>query len=102
MGGSFVTSLRRRVALRAVAVAASAAMGAAAPLALASPASAHHPIVNGTADCDETTGEWVVTWTVGNSEHDLEGTIRKVTTTPGMVLSTITAGATLPRKGQGV
>src|SRR5690606_21130378 len=102
MGGSFVTSLRRRVALRAVAVAASAAMGAAATLALASPASAHHPIVSGTAECDETTGEWVITWTVENSERDLEGTIKRVTTTPEMALSTITVGATLPKKGQGV
>lgn len=97
-----MTSLRRRIALRAVAVAASAFMGAAATLALASPASAHHPIVSGTAECDETTGEWVITWTVENSERDLEGTLKRVTTTPDMALSTITVGATLPKKGQGV
>jgi len=76
-------------------------MGAAATLALASPASAHHPIVSGTADCDETTGEWVVTWTVENSERDLEGEITKVTTTPDMALSTITVGATVPKRGAG-
>lgn len=52
-------SLRRPLTLLGAAV-----LGAAAAVAIASPASAHHSEVAGKAVCDTTTGEWVVTWKV--------------------------------------
>lgn len=95
-----MTSFRRR-ARRAAAIAASACIGAAGVLALASPASAHHPTVHGEAVCDTTTGEWVITWTVENSEDDLTGEIKQVSVTPEADLTTIVEGATLPKSGDG-
>ncbi|MEH1130176.1 cell wall anchor protein [Micromonospora sp. CPCC 206061] len=52
-------SLRRPLTLLGAAL-----LGAAAAVAIASPASAHHSEVAGKAVCDTTTGEWIVTWTV--------------------------------------
>lgn len=37
---------------------------------LASPASAHHPEVSGEAVCNQETGKFDLTWTIGNSERD--------------------------------
>lgn len=90
-----------RLTRRLVAGAAGLALGVAGTLALASPASAHHPTVDGNAVCDEATGEWVITWTVANSEHDLTGTLSAVTVTPEATLTTIVVGATLPVSGDG-
>ncbi|MFS8477623.1 MAG: LPXTG cell wall anchor domain-containing protein [Micromonosporaceae bacterium] len=88
---------------RLAAVTAAAFVGAAATLALASPASAHHPIVKGEAVCDTATGDWVVTWTVGNSERDLEAKVTKVELAPaGTTITNIAEGAVLPKKGAGV
>ncbi|WP_432478450.1 hypothetical protein [Nocardioides sp. GXQ0305] len=39
-------------------------------LVTASPASAHHPLVSGVAVCDEETGLFDITWSIGNSERD--------------------------------
>jgi hypothetical protein len=44
-------------------------------LVVASPASAHHTTVSGIAACDPTTGNWIVTWTIWNSEDDISGEI---------------------------
>lgn len=94
---------RPRLSLRrALAVTGAAALGLTASLAVASPASAHHPIVTGQAICDTETGNWKVTWTVANSERDIEGKITSVVTVPESTLTTIVPGATLPRKGKGV
>lgn len=94
---------RPRLSLRrALAVTGAAALGLTASLAVASPASAHHPIVSGQAVCDTETGNWKVTWTVANSERDIEGKITKVVTVPESTLTTIVPGATLPRNGKGV
>jgi LPXTG-motif cell wall-anchored protein len=41
-----------------------ALLGLTAVIALAAPASAHHSEVTGKPQCDTTTGEWVVEWTV--------------------------------------
>lgn len=90
-----------RLTRRLAAGATGLALGVAGALALAAPASAHHPIVDGNAVCDEATGEWVITWTVANSEHDLTGTLTAVTVSPEAELATITVGATLPKSGDG-
>ncbi|MFC0530161.1 cell wall anchor protein [Phytohabitans kaempferiae] len=56
---------RRKLSLRRpLALVGAAALGLAAALMVASPASAHHSEVDGKAVCDTETGEWVVTWTV--------------------------------------
>lgn len=57
------TSLTRRL----LAGAAGLTIGVAGALAVASPAFAHHPTVDGSAICDQLTGEWVITWTVGTA-----------------------------------
>nr|WP_221375970.1 cell wall anchor protein [Actinoplanes polyasparticus] len=49
---------------RATAVAAGTLIGLAGVAFFASPASAHHSTVKGTATCDTATGEWVVDWSV--------------------------------------
>jgi len=90
-----------RLTCRLVAGATGLLIGAAGALAVASPASAHHPSVDGNAVCDEQTGEWVITWTVENSETDLTGELTAVTVSPEADLSTITEGAVLPVKGDG-
>jgi hypothetical protein len=49
---------------RATAAAAGTLIGLAGVAFFASPASAHSSYVKGSAECDTTTGEWVVTWKV--------------------------------------
>jgi hypothetical protein len=53
-----------RIGRRILAVAASVSIGIVGALALASPASAHHTNITGTAECPGPDGTWVVTWTV--------------------------------------
>jgi hypothetical protein len=91
------TSLARRL----LAGAAGLMIGAAGSMALAAPAHATVPTVDGEFVCDEETGEWVITWTVTNSEADLEGTLTAVTVDPEADLSPIVVGATLPVSGAG-
>ncbi|GIF51950.1 LPXTG-motif cell wall-anchored protein [Asanoa ferruginea] len=83
------TALRRPLA-----VAGAAVVGLAAAVVLGSPASAHHPVVSGTASCVE--GKWQVDWTVANSEKDLAGDITGVTFTPTATSDTVKVGAVLP------
>jgi hypothetical protein len=88
---------------RPLAVLGAAFVGLAAAVAVAAPASAHHPIVTGTAECDTATGNWTVTWTVANSEEDLEGKITGVELTPaGTEIDGIAVDAVLPKSGDGV
>lgn len=76
--------------------------GTAAALLLASPASAHQTMVEGTAVCDTAKGDWVVTWTVGNTEDDLEGKITGMSLKPdGTTVTNIAKDAVLPMKGKG-
>lgn len=49
---------------RPLAVLGATFLGLAAAVAVATPASAHHSVVDGKAACDTATGEWVVDWTV--------------------------------------
>jgi LPXTG-motif cell wall-anchored protein len=53
------SSLRRTAVLTAGAL-----IGLSGAFALTGPAAAHHNVVSGAADCDETTGDWLVTWDV--------------------------------------
>jgi LPXTG-motif cell wall-anchored protein len=66
---------------RTAAVAAGALVGLVGVVALAGPASAHHPILNPSSPCVNADGTWQVTWTVGNSE-DIPGVLTEVTKTP--------------------
>ena len=66
---------------RTAAVAAGALVGLVGVVALAGPASAHHPILNPSSPCVNADGTWQVTWTVGNSE-EIPGVLTEVTKTP--------------------
>ncbi|MDG4767236.1 LPXTG cell wall anchor domain-containing protein [Solwaraspora sp. WMMD406] len=54
---------------RALALAAGATIGLVGAVAFAAPASAHYSVPTGSAVCDTTTGEWVVTWNVDSEWH---------------------------------
>lgn len=95
---SFVPTMRR-----VFAVAGAVLAGVAAALAFASPASAHHPIVTGVGACDTATGEWVITWTVSNSQTNLAATVQARSFTPAdSAFNGINVGDTIPIKGTGV
>ncbi|MEV4538340.1 LPXTG cell wall anchor domain-containing protein [Asanoa sp. NPDC049518] len=80
---------------RPLAVAGAAVVGLAAAVVLGpAPASAHHPVVSGTATCVE--GKWQVDWEVANSEKDLAGDIVSATFDPAFQSDTVKAGAVLP------
>jgi LPXTG-motif cell wall-anchored protein len=89
-------SSRRRLRRLAV-LAGGLVLGATAVLTIASPASAHHPTVNGECARKNNDG-WVVTWTVTNSESDLTGTVTDVK--PAAV-GDIKVDAVLPKSGDG-
>jgi hypothetical protein len=87
---------------RTTAVLAGAFIGLAGAVAIAAPASAHHPEVSPESSCINADGSWTVKWTITNSEDDLEGTITSVRTLPRK--STITGieeGDTLPKSVDG-
>jgi hypothetical protein len=69
-------SLRRPLTLLGAAL-----LGATVAVAIASPASAHHPTVTGEAVCTSA-GTWLVRWQIGNSERDIPGTITAVGVRP--------------------
>jgi hypothetical protein len=62
---------------------------------LAAPASAHHPIVSGEAVCNEDTGKFDVTWSIGNSEDDKVMTF--TTDRPSVDGGTVEEGGTVTR-----
>lgn len=66
---------------RTAAVAAGALVGLVGVVALAGPASAHHPILEPSSPCVNADGTWQVTWTVGNSE-EIPGVLTEVIKTP--------------------
>jgi LPXTG-motif cell wall-anchored protein len=87
---------------RTAAVAAGALLGLAGVVALAGPASAHHPEISSKDVCVNEDGSWQVTWAVTNSEPDLAAEITAVNFTPqASTFTGITVGAELPRAGQG-
>ncbi|HET6213389.1 MAG TPA: cell wall anchor protein, partial [Micromonosporaceae bacterium] len=69
----FLPSPRRLLAL-----AGAVAVGVAAAVAFASPASAHFTAVSGKFSCDTSTGEWVVSWTVTSHNTPAEATMFKL------------------------
>jgi hypothetical protein len=58
-------SLRRPLAVIGAAV-----VGLTAAVAVATPASAHHPVVTGSVVCEPATGDKVITWVVTHSQTD--------------------------------
>jgi LPXTG-motif cell wall-anchored protein len=73
-------------------------IGLSAILTFANPASAHHAAVSGTASCDTAAGEWVITWTVQNSQRDKDATLLAVTASPDTPVAGIKAGSVVPRQ----
>jgi hypothetical protein len=94
----------RRFLRRLSIVAAATTLGSAAVIALsATPAWAHHTTLNGDPVCDTATGNWVITWTVYNSERDKTAELKEASWTPvGSSMTNIAVGAILPKKNQGV
>jgi hypothetical protein len=85
-------SLRRLSALAAAFLLSSIAL-----LAVAGPAHAHHAEVSGVADCDKVKGQWVITWTVNNSQENKDATLVSVVAAPDSTVEGIAVGAVVPR-----
>ena len=81
-------SLRRPLAILGAAI-----VGLTGVAAVATPASAHHTTINATADCDQLTGERVITWKVENSEVDKAVTLKTVTAEPSTAVTVPVEGA---------
>lgn len=94
---NFLPSVRRLSTLASALV-----VGALAALAVASPANAHDTTVSGKGVCDRATGEWVITWTITNSQNNIVGKLTNVTLTPaGSAVTAIAVDAVLPLKSNG-
>jgi len=94
---NFLPPVRRLLVLCAA-----VAAGTLGALALASPVSAHHTSVNGEIVCDLKAGEWVITWTVTNTQNNIVGTFESATLSPAApALTTIVTGGTLPLNSAG-
>ncbi len=75
--------IRPKLSLRRpLAVLAAALIGMTGAAAMATPASAHHTTITAIADCDQLSGERVITWKVVNSERTKDATVTKVTAEP--------------------
>ncbi|MDT5040495.1 MAG: hypothetical protein QOE51_1480, partial [Actinoplanes sp.] len=88
---------------RSTVVLAGAFLGMAGAVALAAPASAHHTDLSLTSSCIDTKNNWVLTWSLQNSESDLTANLDKVTALPlerGKITG-IVEDATLPKSGDG-
>ncbi|MFY1700895.1 MULTISPECIES: cell wall anchor protein [Micromonospora] len=86
---------------RVVAVTAGALLGVAGAAAIAAaPASAHHPIIDGTG-CKLKDGSVQVTWTVRNSERQWDATVVGAWSPAATELTGIVPGAVVPKSGQG-
>jgi LPXTG-motif cell wall-anchored protein len=89
---------------RTTAVLAGAVLGLAGAVALAAPASAHHPLVSPVSSCvNEKDGSWKVVWKVVNSEKDLAGVVTDVKAQPAdkSTITGFTADTALPKAGAG-
>ncbi|WP_433531921.1 cell wall anchor protein [Micromonospora sp. CA-263727] len=85
---------------RVAAAAAGALIGLAGVATVASPASAHHPVIKGVG-CKLKNGDVKVEWTVTNSETQWAAVITGVTTPSRTPITTIVTGAALPKLGEG-
>ncbi|MEU7927764.1 cell wall anchor protein [Micromonospora sp. NPDC049801] len=81
-------SLRRPLAILGAAI-----VGLTGVVAVAAPASAHHTTIKATVDCDQQTGERVITWNVENSERDKAVTLQRVTAEPATPVTVPVEGA---------
>jgi hypothetical protein len=70
-------------------------------LAVGAPAHAHHVDIDVAARCDTATGDWVVTWTIGNSQA-VEGRVMAMSSDPAVPVDGIEVGSVLPAEGGGV
>jgi hypothetical protein len=86
---------------RTAATLAGAFLGMAGAVAVAAPASAHHPILRPESSCANADGTWKVVWEISNSEQDLQGDITEVSPADGSVTG-VAVGAVLPKSGDGV
>lgn len=87
---------------RTTAALAGAFLGMAGAVAVAAPASAHHPIVRPVSSCVNDDYTWKVVWEISNSERDLQGDITEVALTPAdSVIKGIAVGDVLPKSGDG-
>jgi LPXTG-motif cell wall-anchored protein len=94
---NFLPSVRRLMVLCAA-----VAAGTLGALALASPVSAHQTSVTGQIVCDQQAGEWVITWTVTNTQNNIVGTFESVDLSPAApALEKIVDGGTLPLNSAG-
>ncbi|MER7166213.1 cell wall anchor protein [Micromonospora sp. NPDC000207] len=86
---------------RVVAVTAGALLGfAGAATIAATPASAHHPIIDGTG-CKLKDGSVRVTWTVRNSERQWDAAVVGVWSPSATEVTNLVPGALVPKAGQG-
>ncbi|TYC04752.1 LPXTG cell wall anchor domain-containing protein [Micromonospora sp. WP24] len=75
--------IRPKLSLRRpLAVLGAALLGLIGTVAVAAPASAHHTTIKATVDCDQLSGERVITWSVENSERNKAVTLQRVTAEP--------------------
>jgi LPXTG-motif cell wall-anchored protein len=98
-----VKSFRLFVRRLAIVVVATVA-GTAGILAITmTPAWAHHTTVTGDPVCDTDTGNWVITWTVKNSEWNKTARLTEASWRPdGSTMTNIAVGAFLPKPRDGV
>lgn len=82
---------------RPLAVTAGLLLGVAGAVALAAPASAHHPEISGTG-CKLSDGAIKVVWTVSNSERDWDASIQEISSPSGAPISGLEVGTKLPKK----
>jgi len=88
---------------RSAAIVAGALVGLGGAVAIAAPASAHHPTVKPESACVNADGTWQVTWAVYNSESDLTAVLDSVEIEPAerSSITNIATGAILPVSGAG-
>jgi hypothetical protein len=88
---------------RSAAIVAGAFVGLVGAVAIAAPASAHHPTVTPESACVNPDGTWQVTWSVSNSETDITATLVSVKSEPAdrSTITNIVDNAILPVQGDG-
>lgn len=81
--------------------AASALIGAGPAFAQSTEVTEPHPVISGVASCNETLGEWEISWTITSSESDTAGVINFVELDPDTAIDDILGGKTLPASQDG-
>jgi LPXTG-motif cell wall-anchored protein len=91
----------RTSARRLFAALGAAAVGVAATLALATPASAHKVTITADHVCDTATGDWLVTWTLQN-DYDTDATVQSVESDQPAAIDGVEEGTVVPRRSNRV